>query len=186
MPFDLHGKRIFVAGHGGMVGSAIVRRLGAESCDILSASRDRLDLGDQAAVRAWMARERPDIVVLAAARVGGILANDTMPAEFIHENLVIAANVIHAAHLADVDRLLFLGSSCIYPKFTEQPIKEQALLTGALEPTNQWYAVAKSPASSWPRPIGGNMGATIFRRCRPTCTGRATISTSARAMFYLH
>ena len=148
MHYDLSGKRIFVAGHRGMVGGAIVRRLIArrlecENCEILTAGRDELDLTDQAAVRAWMERERPDAVILAAARVGGILANDSYPADFLYDNLVIAANVIEASHRADVNRLLFLGSSCIYPKFADQPIVEEALLTGPLEPTNQWYAVAK-------------------------------------------
>lgn len=141
--FDLTGKRVFVAGHRGMVGSAIVRRLASEGCDVLTATRQELDLMDQAATRAWMAEQRPDAVVLAAAKVGGILANDTYPADFLYDNLMIAANVIEAAHRADVNRLLFLGSSCIYPKFAEQPIVEESLLTGALEPTNEWYAVAK-------------------------------------------
>jgi GDP-L-fucose synthase len=148
MHYDLSGKRIFVAGHRGMVGGAIVRRLIARrlecaNCEILTAGRDQLDLSDQAAVRSWMERERPDAVILAAAKVGGILANDSYPADFLYDNLVIAANVIEASHRADVNRLLFLGSSCIYPKFAEQPIVEEALLTGPLEPTNQWYAVAK-------------------------------------------
>lgn len=141
--FDLTGKRVFVAGHRGMVGSAIVRRLATEGCTVLTATRQELDLMDQAATRAWMAEQRPDAVVLAAAKVGGILANDTYPADFLYDNLMIAANVIEAAHRADVGRLLFLGSSCIYPKFAEQPIVEESLLTGALEPTNEWYAVAK-------------------------------------------
>ena len=141
--FDLDDKRIFVAGHRGLVGSAIVRRLGEESCTVLTATRAELDLRDQAAVKTWFLDTRPDAVVLAAAKVGGILANDTYPADFIHENLVIEANVIGAAHQADVDRLLFLGSSCIYPKFADQPIREESLLTGSLEPTNEWYAIAK-------------------------------------------
>ena len=135
---------VFVAGHRGMVGSAIVRRLrelGDER--ILTADRQALDLLDQAAVRAFFARNRIDMVYLAAAKVGGIHANNTYPAEFIHENLLIQANLIHAAHVADVDRLLFLGSSCIYPKHAEQPMREDALLTGVLEPTNEPYAIAK-------------------------------------------
>lgn len=140
---DLAGRRVFVAGHRGMVGSAIVRRLGAEGCDVLTAGRDRLDLTDQAAVRGWMARERPDVVFLAAARVGGILANDRFPADFLYDNLMIEANMIEAAHRADVAKLLFLGSSCIYPRLAPQPIVEAALLTGPLEPTNEWYAIAK-------------------------------------------
>lgn len=143
MQFDLNGKRIFVAGHRGMVGSAIVRRLERENCEVLVASRSELDLLDQTATRNWMQRRRPDAVVLAAAKVGGILANDSFPAEFLYENLTIATNVIHAAHEADIPRLLNLGSSCIYPKFAEQPINENALLSGPLEPTNEWYAIAK-------------------------------------------
>jgi GDP-L-fucose synthase len=143
MAFDTSGKRIFVAGHRGMVGSAIVRRLQGQGCEILTADRGQLDLLDQAATRSWLANERPDAVVLAAARVGGILANDTYPADFLYDNLMIAANVIEAAHRADVDRLLFLGSSCIYPKLAAQPIVEEALLSGPLEPTNEWYAIAK-------------------------------------------
>jgi GDP-L-fucose synthase len=143
MHFDLSAKRIFVAGHRGMVGSAIMRRLAGEGCEVLTANRAQLDLLDQAAVAAWMQRERPDAVVVAAAKVGGILANGSYPADFLYENLLIAANCIGAAHAADVNRLLFLGSSCIYPKFADQPIVEEALLTGPLEPTNEWYAVAK-------------------------------------------
>lgn len=143
MPFPIAGKRIFVAGHRGMVGSAIVRRLEREDCELLLASRAELDLLDQAATIAWMKREKPDAVVIAAAKVGGILANNDYPADFLYNNLLIATNCIGAAHAADVNRLLFLGSSCIYPKFAEQPIKEEALLTGPLEPTNEWYAVAK-------------------------------------------
>jgi len=143
MPYDLSGKRIFVAGHRGMVGSAIVRRLERENCEILTATRETLDLVDQSALRTWMHRERPDAVVLAAAKVGGILANASYPADFLYDNLAIAANVIEASHHVDVNRLLFLGSSCIYPKFADQPIVEEALLTGSLEPTNEWYAIAK-------------------------------------------
>jgi GDP-L-fucose synthase len=143
LPFALAGKRVFVAGHRGMVGSAIVRRLQGEQCEVLQAPRDALDLIDQAAVRSWFARERPDVVFLAAARVGGIHANDTYPADFLYDNLMIEANVIEAAFRSGVAKLMFLGSSCIYPKFAEQPIREDALLTGALEPTNEWYAIAK-------------------------------------------
>lgn len=141
--FSLARKRIFVAGHRGMVGSAIVRRLASEDCEILTVDRSRVDLTDQAAVRSWFAAERPDAVFLAAAKVGGILANDSYPSDFLYENLMIEANVIEAAHRTDVEKLLFLGSSCIYPKFADQPIVEEALLAGALEPTNEWYAVAK-------------------------------------------
>lgn len=141
--FSLAGKRVFVAGHRGMVGSAIVRRLAGEQCEILTAARSELDLKDQASVRGWFAQHRPDVVVLAAAKVGGILANDTYPADFLYDNLMIEANVIEAAHVQRVEKLLFLGSSCIYPKFADQPITEDALLTGPLEPTNEWYAIAK-------------------------------------------
>lgn len=141
--FDLSGKRIFVAGHRGMVGSAIVRRLECEPCEVLTAGREELNLLDQPAVFAWLAEHRPDAVVLAAAKVGGILANNDYPADFLYDNLAIAANVVEGAHRADIDRLLFLGSSCIYPKLAEQPIVEEALLTGPLEPTNEWYAIAK-------------------------------------------
>ena len=141
---DGRDRTIFVAGHRGMVGSAIVRRLRELGYGrILTADRQALDLLDQAAVRAFFARNRIDMVYLAAAKVGGIHANNTYPAEFIHENLLIQANLIHAAHVADVDRLLFLGSSCIYPKHAEQPMREDALLTGILEPTNEPYAIAK-------------------------------------------
>jgi GDP-L-fucose synthase len=141
--YEFDGKRVFVAGHRGMVGSAVVRRLGQEGCEILTAGRDELDLMNQAAVRSWFAEHKPDAVVLAAAKVGGILANDTYPADFLYDNLMIETNVIEAAFRSGVGRLLFLGSSCIYPKFAEQPIAEDSLLTGALEPTNEWYAIAK-------------------------------------------
>ena len=135
---------IFVAGHRGMVGSAIVRRLQALGCTtILNAGRDALDLTNQHAVNAFFAAQRIDQVYLAAAKVGGIHANNTYPAEFIHQNLMIEANIIHAAHTHGVHKLMFLGSSCIYPKFAEQPMTEEALLTGLLEPTNEPYAIAK-------------------------------------------
>ena len=140
--FDLKGKRVWVSGHRGMVGSALLRRLRQEDCSVLTADR-AVDLRDPGLVAQWMAQNRPDVVIVAAARVGGIMANDTRPAEFIYDNLMIGANQIHQAHLDRVEKLLFLGSSCIYPKFAPQPIPEDALLTGPLEPTNQWYAVAK-------------------------------------------
>ena len=141
--FPLEGARVWVAGHRGMVGAAVVRRLAAEPCEVLTVGREALDLTDQAAVGAWMQAERPDVVVLAAARVGGIEANRSRPAEFLRDNLAIQTNVIHAAHEAGVAKLVFLGSSCIYPRLAPQPIPEDALLTGPLEPTNEWYAIAK-------------------------------------------
>jgi GDP-L-fucose synthase len=142
-PYNLSGKRVFVAGHRGMAGSAIVRRLESENCETVIADRRQLDLTDQAATRAWFSQHRPDAVFVAAAKVGGILANDSEPAAFLYENLMIEANIVDAAHRSDVEKLIFLGSSCIYPKLAEQPISEEALLTGPLEPTNEWYAVAK-------------------------------------------
>jgi GDP-L-fucose synthase len=141
--FDLAGKRVYVAGHAGMVGSAIVRRLAREGCDVRTADRAAVDLTDQWQTEHWLAQERPDAVFLAAARVGGIRANSTYPAQFIADNLAIALNLIRGAHAAGVNKLLFLGSSCIYPKLASQPMDEDALLTGPLEPTNEWYAVAK-------------------------------------------
>ena len=141
--YPLAGKRIWVAGHEGMVGSAVVRRLAREDCEVVVAARAAVDLTRQAAVEAWLAEARPDAIVIAAAKVGGILANDTHPAEFLHRNLMIAANIIDAAHRCDVDRLLFLGSSCVYPRLAPQPIVEEALLSGPLEPTNEAYAIAK-------------------------------------------
>jgi GDP-L-fucose synthase len=141
--FDLAGKRVWVAGHRGMVGSALVRRLAREQCAILTADRAELDLCDAAAVAAWVRRHAPQAVFLAAARVGGIVANNTYPADFLYENLVIETAIIHAAFENRVEKLCFLGSSCIYPKFAPQPITEEALLTGPLEPTNEGYAIAK-------------------------------------------
>ncbi|SMF51065.1 GDP-L-fucose synthase [Xaviernesmea oryzae] len=141
--YSLAGRKVYVAGHRGMVGSAIVRRLASERCQILTATRAELDLTRQEEVEAWMERNRPDAVFLAAAKVGGILANDSYPADFLYDNLILEANIIHAAHKVGVQKLMFLGSSCIYPKFADQPIAEEALLTGPLEPTNEWYAIAK-------------------------------------------
>ena len=144
MAYALEGKRVWVAGHRGMVGSALVRRLQRENpAEILKVTRQEVDLIDQAATAAWIEKMRPDAVFIPAARVGGILANDTYPADFLYDNLMIAANTIHACHKVGVEKLLFLGSSCIYPKFADQPITEDALLTGSLEPTNEWYAIAK-------------------------------------------
>ncbi len=142
-PFDLRGRRVWVAGHRGMVGSAVVRRLASEPCEVLTVDRAALDLRSAADVLAWMGRERPDAVVVAAAKVGGILANATAPADFLHDNLAIQDAIIHGAFRTGVEKLVFLGSSCIYPKMAPQPIREDSLLTGPLEPTNEWYAIAK-------------------------------------------
>ena len=142
--YPLAGRRVFVAGHGGMVGSAVARALRRRGdCEVLTVPRSALDLRRQAETEAWLASERPDAVVLAAARVGGIRANEAWPGEFLYDNLAIASAVVEGARRARVGRLLFLGSSCIYPRAAAQPIREEALLSGPLEPTNQWYAVAK-------------------------------------------
>jgi GDP-L-fucose synthase len=141
--FDLTGRRVWVAGHRGMAGSAIARRLASEDCELITATRSELNLLRQADVEAWMAARKVDVIFLAAATVGGILANTLRPAEFLYENLVIETNIIHAARNTGVKKLLFLGSSCIYPRMAAQPMREEALLTGALEPTNEWYAIAK-------------------------------------------
>jgi GDP-L-fucose synthase len=140
---DLAGKRVYVAGHTGMAGSAIVRRLQQEMCELLVAEHRELDLTRQDQTERYFSALRPDIVIMAAGRVGGIFANDTYPVNFLDENLAMALNCIHASHLVGVKKLLFLGSTCIYPKFAKQPMNEDQLLTGELEPTNQWYAVAK-------------------------------------------
>ena len=143
MTYNLFGKKVWVAGHRGMVGSAVCRQLENEDCNIIKAGRDEVNLVNQAEVNNWMNAVKPDAIVLAAAKVGGILANKNFPVNFLYENLMIEANIIHAAHLNKVERLLFLGSSCIYPRLADQPIKEDSLLSGALEPTNEWYAIAK-------------------------------------------
>ena len=141
--YRLAGKRIWVAGHNGMVGSALVRRLASEDCEVLTVERSELDLTDQRAVLGWMHNHRPQAVFLAAARVGGIHANDTRPVDFLRDNLLIETAVFTGAESVGVEKLLFLGSSCIYPKHAPQPLREEALLTGPLEPTNEWYALAK-------------------------------------------
>ena len=141
--YDLQGKRIYVAGHRGMAGSAIVRRLASEQCEILTATRQDVDLRRQSEVEAWIADKRPHAIFIAAATVGGILANSTRPAEFLYDNLAIESNIIHSAWKMGVEKLMLLGSSCIYPKMAPQPLVEDALLTGPLEPTNEWYAIAK-------------------------------------------
>ncbi|MCK1546404.1 GDP-L-fucose synthase [Bradyrhizobium sp. 147] len=137
------GKTVFVAGHRGMVGSALVRRLAEENVELLTVSRSEVDLRDQAAVDRWFAARRPQAVFLAAAKVGGIVANNTLRAEFLYDNLAIATNVIHAAHVNRCEKLMFFGSSCIYPKLAVQPLREESMLTGPLEPTNEPYAIAK-------------------------------------------
>jgi GDP-L-fucose synthase len=142
-PFDLKGKRVFVAGHRGMVGGALVRRLAGEGVELLTVPRNEVDLRNQAQVADWFAKKRPQAVFLAAAKVGGIVANNTLRAEFIYDNLILATNVIHAAHQNGVEKLMFLGSSCIYPKLAAQPLREDSMLTGPLEPTNEPYAIAK-------------------------------------------
>jgi GDP-L-fucose synthase len=141
--FPLSGRRVFVAGHGGMVGQALLRRLAREDCEVLTAGRDRLDLTRQAQTEDWFAEYRPDVVFMAAAKVGGIHANATYPAEFLYDNLAISQNVAESARRSGVKKFLFLGSSCIYPREAPQPMREDALLSGPLEPTNQWYAIAK-------------------------------------------
>ena len=143
MTYPLAGRKVWVAGHRGMVGSAVVRRLASEGVELITADPREVDLRRQSETEAFVARTRPDAIVLAAAKVGGILANDSFPAVFLYDNLMIEANVVHAAHLSGVEKLLLLGSSCIYPRLAQQPIPEAALLTGPLEPTNEWYAIAK-------------------------------------------
>jgi GDP-L-fucose synthase len=142
-PFELKGKSVFVAGHKGMVGRALVRRLAGEDVKLLTVDRGEVDLRDQAAVFDWFAKKPPQVVFLAAAKVGGIVANNTLRGEFLYDNLVIAANVIHAAHVHGAEKLMFLGSSCIYPRLAPQPLREDSMLTGPLETTNEPYAIAK-------------------------------------------
>jgi GDP-L-fucose synthase len=141
--YSLQRKRVWVAGHKGMVGSSLVRRLASEGCELLTVDRAQVDLRRQRQVEDWIAATRPQAMFIAAATVGGIVANDTRPAEFIYDNLIIETNIIHAAWKVGVEKLLFLGSSCVYPKLAAQPLVEDALLTGLLEPTNEWYAIAK-------------------------------------------
>ena len=143
LPYTLKGKKVWVAGHRGMVGSAIIRRLEREDCHCLTVTRNEVNLSRQTEVEDWMAQHKPQAVFVTAAKVGGIHANNIYPAEFIYENLMIESNIIHSAYKTNVEKLLFLGSSCIYPKMAPQPITEEALLTGPLEPTNEWYAIAK-------------------------------------------
>ncbi|WPL15268.1 GDP-L-fucose synthase [Thiorhodovibrio winogradskyi] len=182
---------LFLAGHRGMVGRAIARQLQAErpahhQPELLTASRAELDLLNQQAVNAFFQQHKIDQVIIAAAKVGGIQANNSLPAEFIYQNLMIEANLIHAAHQADIQQLLFLGSSCIYPRDAPQPMAEDALLTGPLEPTNEPYAIAPNvnspPASSCARVTTANTGATTAASCRPTSTAPATTFTPSTAM----
>ncbi len=159
--FSLEGKRVFVAGHRGMVGQALVRALRLRGIEPLVATRAEADLESQAATERWFAEHRPQVVLLAAAHVGGIHANNSYPRDFLYKNIMIAANVIEAAQRNGVEKLVNLGSSCIYPKFAEQPIREESLLTGSLEPTNEWYAIAKIAAiklaQSYRRQFGTDM-----------------------------
>lgn len=141
--FSISGKRIWIAGHRGMVGQALIRRLENENCEILTVNKDDLDLRDQAKTQSWIKANMPDAIIIAAAKVGGIGANANSPATFFYDNIMIETNILHSAYEAGVSKVLFLGSSCIYPKFSRQPITEDALLTGALEPTNEAYAIAK-------------------------------------------
>ncbi len=141
--FSLENKRVWIAGHTGMVGNALVKRLRKERCRVLSVGRDELDLTNQDDVQAWLKNAKPDVIIIAAARVGGINVNNTRPVDFLYDNLMIQSNIMNSANHIGVQRLLFLGSSCIYPKYSQQPIKEESLLTGPLEPTNEWYAIAK-------------------------------------------
>ncbi|AWO92864.1 MULTISPECIES: GDP-L-fucose synthase family protein [Bradyrhizobium] len=143
IPFELKGKSVYVAGHRGMVGSAIVRRLAREDVNLVTVERRELDLCNQAQVFDWFAKVRPQVIFLAAAKVGGIVANNTLRAEFIYDNIAMATNVIHAAHVNHAEKLMFLGSSCIYPKLASQPLREHSVLTGPLEPTNEPYAISK-------------------------------------------
>ena len=166
--YPLSGKKVWVAGHRGMVGSALLRRLAREDCEVITAERAALDLTRQAAVESWMADNRPQLVVLAAAKVGGILANDSAPGPFLHDNLAIQTNVIHAAWTCGVEKLVFLGSSCIYPKAAPQPIREDYLLTSALEPTNTRTPEISSSAIG-PRRIRdpNHMGPVAVKRPSP-------------------
>jgi GDP-L-fucose synthase len=167
LPYSLAGKRVWVAGEHGMVGSALIRRLASEDCALLRLPRRAIDFRDQAATSAWIRSNRPDAVFLAAAKVGGIAANAAHPAAFLYDNLMIEANIIHAAHAAGVERLVFLGSTCIYPKHAPQPIPEEALLTGPLEETNEWYAIAKIAGLKLVQAYRRQYGAN-FISCQPT------------------
>lgn len=169
--FELAGKRIFVAGHRGMVGSALVRRLASEGCELLTVDRARLDLTRQSAVERWMKAARPDGVIIAAARVGGIQANASRPTEFLYDNLMIATNLISASAASGVGKLLFLGSSCIYPRLAAQPIDEAQLLCGPLEPTNEAYAIAKIAGLTFARALNLQYGLDFITAMPPNLYG---------------
>ena len=167
LPYSFAAKRVWVAGEHGMVGSALLRRLRAEPCEVLRLPRRAIDFREQAATYGWIKANRPQVIFLAAAKVGGIAANAARPADFLYDNLMIAANIIHAAHEAGVERLVFLGSTCIYPKHAPQPIPEDALLTGPLEETNEWYAIAKIAGLKLTQAYRRQYGAG-FISCQPT------------------
>ena len=167
LPYALDGRRIWVAGEHGMAGSAITRRLACENCEIIHLPRRAIDFRDQAATSSWIKAKRPDVIFLAAARVGGIAANAASPASFLYDNLMIEANIIHAAHEAGTERLVFLGSTCIYPKLAPQPIPEEALLTGPLEESNEWYAIAKIAGIKLTQAYRRQYGASYIS-CQPT------------------
>ena len=176
-------QRIFIAGHRGMVGSAIRRQLEQRGdVELVLRTRDELNLLDSRAVHDFFASERIDQVYLAAAKVGGIVANNTYPADFIYQNMMIESNIIHAAHQNDVNKLLFLGSSCIYPKLAKQPMAESELLQGTLEPTNEPYAIAKIAGTNCANLTTASTDAITARSCRPTCTGRTTTSIRVTRM----
>jgi GDP-L-fucose synthase len=167
IPYSLFEKRVWVAGEHGMVGSAIIRRLSCENCELLCLPRRKIDFRDQAATASWLKANRPQVVFLAAATVGGIAANAASPASFLYDNLMIAANIIHAAHEIGVERLVFMGSTCIYPKQAPQPIPEEALLTGPLEETNESYAIAKIAGLKLIQAYRRQYG-TNYISCQPT------------------
>ena len=166
-PLEIAGKRTFVAGHSGLLGSAVVGRLASEQCALITADRTEVDLTRQTEVESWFQQQKPDLVFVAAAKVGGILANDAYPADFIYENLMIEANIINAAFQVGVEKLMFIGSTCIYPKAARQPIAETELLAGPLEPTNEAYAIAKIAGLKMCQAYRKQYGAD-FISCMPT------------------
>src|SRR6202020_1261890 len=170
-PFELKGKKVFVAGHRGMVGGALVRRLASERPGLLTVPPSERDLRDQAEVADWFACKRPQAVFLAAAKVGGIVANNTLRAEFIYDNLIIATNVIHAAHVNGAEKLMFLGSACIYPKLAAQPLREDSMLTGPLEPTNEPYAIARIAGIKMVEAYRSQYGSDFINVMRPNLYG---------------